>query len=281
MATASRIRATIQRHPNPRIQDAIDKVWQERGLVLDVWGKAKGLHKFGENLLVGTAQATVMTLPSGETAETHVTTNAINTLSSSSGSDDMPVTIEGHTVSGTGADAEFTFVTQTATLDGTDKVTLSTPLARVTRLTCDGTADNAGVIYVSEDDTHTTPGVPDTAAKIHLMVPVGENQSLKASTTISNTDYLLVEKVYASLTEKGSGYANIRFRVREVGSVFQTKFKRSVANGGDLDMDLPQLFEVPRNADVTITAEADNASTPVSAGFMGRLAAVVADAAND
>ena len=49
--------------------------------------KSKFLHKFGANALVGTDEATVMTLPSGVTSETYVSSNAIDKISSADNGD--------------------------------------------------------------------------------------------------------------------------------------------------------------------------------------------------
>jgi hypothetical protein len=252
-------------------RQAINEVFETYGDVVSIEDKKKSLHKFGENLLVDTGEATVMTLPAGVVAETYATTNAITHLSSSNAGDTQTWTIEGHTV----ADGVFTFVTQTKALTGQTKVALDTPLARITRMENGGTTNNAGVIYGFEDDTLSS-GVPTTAAKVHIMVPVGENQTLKASTTISNTDYCFLTSFYASINKKTAGFAIVRLRVRTAGGVFRTVFKRGIQSAGtDLQMELRPYIIVPKNADIIVTAEADAASTFVVGGFNSILASVV------
>lgn len=251
------------------LQHAYSEVNQTYGISAE--SKSKSLHKFGENLLVGTAEATVMTLPSGVTSESYVSTNAINRISSSNDGDDQSVVVEGHTIDGNG---NLTFAVQTVTLTGQTAAELTTPLARVTRLYNADTTDWAGNIYVHELDATIDAGVPQATAKIHLIGPAGENQSLKASTAVSQGDVLLITELYASMNKKTAGYGVIRLRIRSQGGVFRTLFKRGVANGAELNMEFKPYIIVPPNSDIIITAEADNASTPIAAGFNSILLAV-------
>jgi hypothetical protein len=232
--------------------------------------KPKSLLKFGENLLVDTGQATVMTLPSGVTAETYVSDNLINRVSSSDDGDTQTFVVEGHTVDGSG---NLTFSVQTGTLTGQAPATLTTPLARATRIYNTGATNWAGSVYVHEVDATISSGVPQATAKIHLIGPAGENQSLKASTSLSKVDYAFVTEIYASINKKTAGTAVIRFRVRNKGGVFRTLFKRAVAStGSDLNFEIRPFLIIPPNTDVMVTAEADAGSTAVAAGFNSILA---------
>ena len=259
-------------HPDFWVEHAIRETFSSYGDIVDV--KPKSLHKFGENLLVGTSRATIMSLPAGVLAETYATTNSISHISSSSAADAQIIRVEYHTVDGSG---NFTFGSQLVTLNGQTKVALTTTCARVSRVENMGVTDNAGAIYVFEDDTLSS-GVPTTSAKVHMIVEPGENQSLKAATTISNNDYEFITQIKASVNKKTTGGAVICLRVREKGGVFKTKFKRGVnSNGPSLNMDFRPFLIVPQNADIIMTAEADGASTPVSAGWNSILATIKRD----
>ena len=252
------------------VRHAIRMVKSTYGDVVSVDAKNKSLHKFGENLLVGTSVATIMTLPAGEVAETYVASNIITHVSSSDSGDDQVAAVEGHTISG----SDLTFVTQNVTLNGQTKVALDTALARCSRVANSGASDFAGTIYVFEDGT-LTAGVPDTAAQIHLTVPVGENRSQKAATSFSSVDYCFVTNIHASVNEKTATSANIRFRVRSIGGVFQTVFNSGIhSSGTDLNIHFRPFLIVPTNSDVIMTAEADGASKDIAAGFNSLLAAV-------
>lgn len=234
--------------------------------------KAKSLFKFGKNLAVGTSVETVW-----ETGgrETYVTTNVIDTVSSSSTSDtSVTMYVEGHTVSGTGADSEFTFVSQTVDLNGQNKVLLGTPLARVSRAyVTSGTL--VGDFYVYEDDT-LTAGVPDTASKVHLAVyeaTNGSSQSFKAATTFSNTDYFLVTSLILSVGKKTSAVVDFSFEVRTAGGIFLPQFQASLSTTGinTTQLKAEPYFILPKNSDVRVEAIASTANVEADAMFTGLL----------
>lgn len=61
------------------------------------------------------------------------------------------------------------------------------------------------------------------------------------------------------------------------GGVFRTLYERGInSTGPDLVMDFRPFLVVPPNSDLIITAEADGASTPISAGVNSLLATTVA-----
>jgi hypothetical protein len=69
----------------PKVIHAYDVIYNTYGDVVSISQKKKDLRKWGQNLLVGTTKASIMTLPAGQVQETLVSTNAITTVSSSSG----------------------------------------------------------------------------------------------------------------------------------------------------------------------------------------------------
>ena len=77
---------------------------------VSVYEKGKAITKFGTNSTVGTTYETVAQLQSTESNETFVTTNIIDSIVSSSASDTtQTITIEGHTIDGSG---NLTFVSK-------------------------------------------------------------------------------------------------------------------------------------------------------------------------
>lgn len=161
----------------------------------------------------------------------------------------------------------------------TTKATLSTPLYRATRAYVSSgdamPAASKAYIYASAG-VSLTDGVPQTASAVKLIVSAAEHQSLKASTSLSSVDYAFVTEIYASINKKTQGGAVIRFKVRQSGGVFRTLFKRGINSlGPDLAFNLQPHIIIPKNADIVMTAEADQASTPISGGFNSVLASVV------
>ena len=112
---------------DPKIAAAIQEIYNTYGDLVSVGSKKKQLIKFGRNTDLSTTQEQVW-LQGG--TEDLPSDNIINTLVSTNAGDDQTVTIEGHTISGN----NLTFVTQPATINGTTDVTLTTSLARATRL---------------------------------------------------------------------------------------------------------------------------------------------------
>jgi len=253
------------------VEHAKRMILSDYGDNVSVEAKKKNLLKFGRNKLVGTTKATLMTLPVGITNETYVSTNAITTISSSSASDTTSITIEGHTISG----GLFTFVTQTITLTGQTQKTLTTALARVSRVVAAGSVDLIGNIYVYETDT-STAGVPDTDVKVHIILEAGLNNSEKCATTVSNTDYWLITGFYADVLEKVSAFGTIHLEVRLAGKVFINKVDISASSTGSRGIHKfePYLI-VPKNADVRLRGTSNTAGVDISGGIEGVLAGVI------
>lgn len=246
---------------NPFTAQAIRDIKGTYGDTVSVTKKRKSLLKFGKNLAASTSSETVW-IQGGN--ETYISTNGIDTMSSSDNGDDQTVTIEGHTISG----SNLTFVVQTATLTGHSKVTLSTPLARATRVY--NTDDNlfAGDVYIYEDDT-LTDGVPNTATKIHLKA--NGAQSFKASTALSSVDYWIISQFYCGVIEKTASSADFTLEVRQFGGVFRPAFTVSASNTSATQLDLSPNIIVTPNADVRITCVASG-TIAVSAWMNGLLA---------
>lgn len=261
---------------NMKIAHAERVILSTYGDTVSVEEKAKDLFKFGRNASVGTSSVTVW---DANQDETFATTNAIDTISSSNASDTQEIAIEGHTVSGTGADAQFTFVVQTATLNGQSKVTLDTPLARCSRLYVNSNAQPAGDIYVYQDDT-ISGGVPTTSSKIHntILGSDGFTQSYKCASTISNTDYYIVTGGYAAVAKKTAASADFTFQVRRPGGVFRPAGGRiALQSGGQTTAAItfdPYVI-VPKNSDFRVVASASTTNVEVDATIQGYLAKVI------
>lgn len=245
-------------------------------------GKAKTLLKFGKKDDLGTTAATIW---QSDTMENYATTNAIDTVSSSAAGDtSLEFTIEGHTVSGTGVNAQFTFAIQTVTLNATNgqtRVTLTTPLARVSRMYASGATQPAGDVWVYESTDTDTAGVPDnpnTSAHIVVKGSQGETQSFKAATTFSNTDYFICTGGFASVDRKTSATVDFEMQVRAVGGLFRPVARLALDSNAQTSQQI-QFYPyavVPKNADIRIIATSSAANTEVSAQFLGFIAQVEA-----
>jgi len=238
---------------DPDMEHAMSVIFATYGDRTSLHEKNKDLHKFGRNRTTGTSVETVWNSPAD--SETFLTDNLINSLVSSSGSDTEEITVEGHTI----ADGNFTFVSQQKTLTGQTAVTLDTPLARCSRLYNNNGTALVGAISATETDTYTA-GVPDTDAKVHCSITAGRNQSEKASTTISNTDYWVITNFYADMYTKQASFAEIILEIRHKGKVFRENTIGSVSSHHAMNLNFKPFLIIPPNADIRVRAISDTAS---------------------
>ena len=251
-----------------QLDESVAKIYKDYGDKVSLQTKSKGLFKFGRNESVSNSAETIWSSPAAN--ETYLTDNLINSIVSTSVSDSQLVVIEGHTISG----GDFAFTIQTVQLQGRTVVALSTNLARSTRAYNNSSTDFTGTISITETDTYTN-GVPDTDSKVHLTVPSGQNQSEKASTTISSVDYWIITSLFAQMITKQSSFAEIFLEVRLKDKVFRTQFVGGVSDANELFFEFDPYLIVPKNSDVRIRAISDAAGgRDVAAGIQGYLAII-------
>jgi len=246
---------------------AIQVIASTYGDEVSIRSKNKDLHKFGRNELIGTTKATIQQQPAGVLHETYVSSNLINTIISTSGSDTEEVIIEGFTIDGNN---DFTFIKQTLSLTGQTAKALTTNLARVVRVYNNDSTELVGVISVTETDTYTA-GVPATNSKVHLQMGAGAQQSAKCSTTISSDDYLILTSLYGDILSKTAAFAEIQLEIRNKGKVFRTITFKGASDGHDAERGFKPYLIIPPNSDIRITAVAGSANTDIAAGIEGIL----------
>jgi hypothetical protein len=260
--------------PDGRLVQAEREVYSTYGHMVSIDAKAKSLLKFGKSGNLSST-AGLQTVWSVDGNETYISTNLIDRVVSSSASDTQEVTIEGHTIEGSGVDAKFTFVVQTATLSGQTPVALTTPLARTSRVNNNGSTEIVGVVAVYEDSA-VTGGVPNDTTKIHIDIPLGFQQSFKAATTFSNTDYFFLTGCYGAVSQKQTATADFYIELREVGKSFrQITCLTASSSGGSFNIEFDPAIIIPRNADVRIRCTTGTNNAVVFTNFRGYLAKVV------
>lgn len=177
----------------------------------------------------------------------------------------------------TATDQDKTFAVQTKSLNGQNEVTLDTPLARITRMYVgkqNRAVDTVGEVYGYET-TGLTTGKPTDTTKIHITMLAEKNQSEKASTSLSGTDYWLVSGFRGSLLEKSAAFADVELQYREVGGVWRPveDVSTQVAPG---IFKFDTLVVIPKNSDVRLVGVADaTGNRDVSGSIQGYLAGVI------
>ncbi len=236
--------------------------------------KKKSLRKFGRRTLTSADTLYTISEHLSTQYETLLTANSIDTLSSSSANDGETIEIEGHTISGN----DLTFVSQQKALNGQNKVTLDTPLARITRLKNVSSTELEGTVY-GYVDGDITAGVPDSSGDIHIIITAGKQQSEKSSTSISKDDYWCIVGTYFAVSRGGST-ANVDYSLefRRTNGVFlPTGIEGSVRSNGQpfdfIDSVVPVV--IPKNSDTRIIAASSSMNTPVFARAVGYLGSVI------
>ena len=258
---------------NPTTDYMEDVIFGSFGDVVSVTAKGKTLLKFGDRTDLGTGMTTLAQFGSGILNEDYQTTNSITHIASTSANDTEEVKYEYHTVSGTGTDAQFTFGIGTVTLQGQTKTALPVACARVSRVYNNDSTLLEGTVYVAQDVTFTS-GVPQTAAAIHAVISAGEQQTFKAATTISNSDYYILTSGLVEVGKKTNAVVDFRLEVRQVGGVFRPVAFATCGQGDMQTIDINPPAIVPKNADVRITAAASTTNVEAGGWFNGYLAAV-------
>lgn len=258
--------------PDGRLVQAEREIYRTFGEEVSVHQKAKSLIKFGKSAALTTGSFQTIWTVGGN--ETYVSTNTIDSISSSSASDQEEIYIEGHTVSGTGRDQKFTFVAQTVTLNGQTRVALPIPLARVSMAYNNNGTPLVGRVTVYEN-TALTGGVPTDVSKIHIDIPLGLQESFKAATTFSDNDYYICTGGFGSVSLKQDGAVDFYLEIREAGKVFRQVAAISATNSSPWTIDLDPAVIIPKNCDVRIRAETSANGVVVFGSFKGYLAKVV------
>lgn len=269
------------------IRQAEAVVLEQYGDVVSVAAKGKNLNKFGrtENADAGIITS-VSELQGTEVHETFVSTDLIDSIVSDNAGDTMTVAIEGHTIDGSG---NFTFVSQTATLNGQTPVTLGTAMARCQRVYIDdsGTFDSpqastfAGNIAVYDSSASgVTAGVVNTASATKMYVTAGRSQSQKCAMATASDEYWFITESIFSLTGGGPA-ADVDFylEVRDIenGGVWrpfgaEVSLEAGALTSGPIYYS-PYLI-VPKNHDMRTCVISSANNSEVSADINGYLAGV-------
>ena len=231
----------------------------------------KSLHKFGRFETLGVTENDINYLGLDPV---HSATNSITTVSSASASDTtQTITVEGMTISGNA----LTFASQTVALNGQAKVTLATPLSRVTRIAnVLGPVATLGDVYVYEDGT-ITGGIPTDLDTVGNVMAATDQSTLFAGTSISSTNYFILTGYWAYLGKKTNAFADIRFKTQAVGTGFyRTRSMGSISNSGGLDKLMVPYLIISPNTDIDITGAGSTTNIDVFAGFEGFFADIIA-----
>ena len=258
--------------PDARLVQAEREIYQNFGQEVSIDSKAKSLIKFGKSAALTTGSLQTVWTVGGN--ETYVSTNTIDSISSSSLLDTQEIYIEGHTVAGTGEDQKFTFVSFVVNLNGQTRVPLPTPLARVSLAYNNNGTPLVGRVAVYENAA-LTDGIPTDVTKIHIDIPLGFQESFKAATTFSNSDYYVLTGGFGAVSGKQDGAADFYLEIREPGKIFRQVAAVAGSNAGPWSIDLDPAVVIPKNCDIRVRVDSGSNNLVVFTNFQGYLAKVI------
>jgi hypothetical protein len=194
------------------------------------------------------------------------TTDSIDSISSSSAAD------TGIVIELQGLDVNGNIVNQTATLNGQNRVALTTPLKRFFRGYNTNGTEFVGHIIIFENGT-LSGGVPTDSTTIKGVIHPDEQQTEMAIYTIptGKTGYLLGGYASTAGANKTSNYV-IKFQVRLVGGVFRTQQKVALSDTGTsfIPFTYPVPQVLPAGTDLRVRTKmtaTGGTGASISAGF--------------
>lgn len=255
--------------PDGRLVQAEREIEEQFGQKVSIDRKAKSLIKFGKSAPLATNSLQTIWTVGGN--ETYVSTNTIDSISSSSALDTEEVYLECHTVDESG---NFTFLSQVVTLNGRTRVALPVPVARVSLAYNNNGTELAGRVVVYEN-TALNNGIPTDVSKIHIDIPLGLQESFKAATTFSSTDYFVLTGGFGSVSSKSAGSADFYLEIREKDKVFRQVAAISASAAGPWEIKLDPAVVLPKNSDIRVRVETSDNNLVVFTVFQGYLAKVL------
>lgn len=197
------------------------------------------------------APADVWTYADDAADYTYPTVAVPNFISSSNNADTTEVTVEG-------LDADWNPQSATVTLAGNTKTEIGTGLTwmRVFRAFNSGSSSIAGTVYVYEDDTTTTPGVPDDPTKVKAHILAVDQQTYMALYTVpdGHTAYFLGGAVSLITGASASKSATVELQTTNGNGVFLSKELIQLVSAGSSNFaqDLHALgpLAIPARTDV-------------------------------
>jgi hypothetical protein len=187
--------------------------------------------------------------------------NRIDTVSSSSISDSGQVEI-------TGLDENWFEVIQTVTLDGRNKVGLSTPLIRFNGAIA--LANLIGEVYIYED-TAITNGIPDDLSKVKGYINPENNISKNLYFSVPVGTFINFKTVNYYVIPGIQCCVDLRFYIKYFNSADVLAYRTPIVSGGTtyVDWNVDSTAQYPEKSDAyaTVTTTTPNSSLTAIAEF--------------
>lgn len=190
----------------------------------------------------------------------------INNLSSSDVDDSEPIEVQG-------LDADYNLSTQTITLSGQSRITLTTSLIRVFRMKNVGSTNLEGNVYIYTQGATISSGVPSSGPTVRAVIQQGNNQTLMAIYTVPAGKTAYMRDWYIgqanTLGAATNAASTVKLFARPFGQVFQLKHINTIkADGTGAYQHIYQEPEVfTEKTDIFLEADTSIDASGVSGGF--------------
>lgn len=194
------------------------------------------VHKFGVATSVSLTEVVVW---DGNSDYSYPTSAATLGVVGTSTTDNSQITVQG-------VDADYNFVSNIVTLNGTTTVTTSDTYLRANRA------------FVSDDNEPSGDVNIRHSGNLVAQISSGENQTLMAIYTVPAGHTAFMKQLHVgSSTETILQYMTVRLKVRKPGGVFRTHAKYTIS-----DNSMEETFPIPlvftEKTDIHITAESSS-----------------------
>lgn len=224
------------------------------------------VHKFGSNEAVGTSYEDIW-MAGG--VHTNLTAATLLEVASSSANDASPSGTGARTIRIEGVDANWAEVSEDVTLNGQTPVTTTTEFLHVNRvyiLTAGSSATNEGDIYIADDVTDWTAGVPDTASAIEATIEDNHGQTQQAIYHIPAGYTAYITKGYVTAAAGKTVTFQFVLRTTSADPVERVLFEGTIKDAEFINDYVP-YSAIPEQSIVFVRAKVDSTSAEVSAGF--------------
>lgn len=237
--------------------DAYQKIPFPYQVSLGQFPRYSSNNKFGYNNSVGTSQEEIWNVGGVEAYLSSAETMNIVSTSVEDDADKNPAGTGAYTLTIVGLDNDWEPVSETISLNGQSNVLTTNSYLRVFRMivnTAGSTGSNVGTITATAS----------TASSVHAQINPTDNQTLKINFSTPAGKYGLITGSEIGCAKNDD--CEIRFKIRPLGEVFQTKrllnFYQVTVNFEDF---IPIL--IPPKSDVTMTALSAAGGVKVSANL--------------
>lgn len=168
-----------------------------------------------------------------------------------------------------GLDSDYNEINETITLTGQTPVTTVNSYLRVYRVFNSNSVESVGEIYLADDSTTWTNGVPDTDSAIVAQVTAENQQTTMAVYTVPNGKKYLIYDLHISSDASNEGDCDLM--VRPLNKIFRASAVFYVLKTAPINTSSPVPFVVPEKTDIEVRCKQVSGTARIASFFNGIL----------